>query len=108
MSSHLLKLTLPAALLSAAAVVLTLGVAAAQAAIVVRGRGITTGPVSLGHSGTSVGVVVAGLVALAIVLGGVAYAVFTDRRLVTPATVAAHPTPLPSAKIESEQTRKAA
>jgi 4-hydroxybenzoate polyprenyltransferase len=107
-SSHLLKLTLPAALLSAAAVVLTLGVAAAQAAIVVRGRGITTTPVSLGHSGTNVGLVVGGIVALAIVVGGIAYAVLTDRRLVTPATAAVQPTPLPSAKIESEQKRKAA
>ena len=106
MSSHLPKLVLPAALLSAVAVVLTLGVAAAQAAIVVRGRGVSATPVSLGHSGTNVGVVVAGVVALAIVVGGIFYVVLTDRRLVTPATAAAQPTPLPS--IESEQKRKAA
>jgi hypothetical protein len=99
---------LPAALLSAVAVVLTLGVTAAQAAIVVRGRGVSAGPVSLGHAGTSVGLVIVGVVVLAIVVAGAVYAIASDRRLVTPAAAALEPTPLPSAKTEPEQRRKAA
>jgi hypothetical protein len=107
-SSHLLKYVAPAALVAAVAAVLTVGVSAAQAAVVIRGRGAPGSTLSLGHGGTSVGLVSAGLVALAIVLGGVVYAIVVDRRLVTPATPVAQPTPLSDGESRTEQERKAA
>jgi hypothetical protein len=90
------------------AVLFTVGVSAAQAAIVVRGRGVAYGTPSVGHSGTNVGLVVAGVVILALVLGGIVYAIVADRRLVTPAVVATGSTPLSDRSSEAEQPRKAA
>ena len=108
MSSHLLGRLVPAALLSAVVVVLTLGVSAAQAAIVIRGHGMPRGALPVGHGGTSIGLVIVGIVVLAIVIGGTVYAIVTDRRLVTAATAAVEPTQLPSVRTEPEQKRKAA
>jgi hypothetical protein len=108
-SSHLLRRFAPAAFLSALVVTLTSGVSAAQAATVIRGgRGMTQGALAGGHGGTSVGLVVIGIVVLALVVGGAVYAIVTDRRLVTAATTKAEPTPLHSVKTEPEQKRKAA
>jgi hypothetical protein len=107
-SSHLLKYVAPATLVSAVAVLLTVGVSAAQAAVVIRGRGASSSTLSLGHSGTSVGLISASLVALALVVGGVVYAIVVDRRLVTPATPVAQPTPLSGGGSQPEQERKAA
>lgn len=107
-SSHLLKHVVPAALLSAVVVVLTLGVAVAQAAPLVRGRGMPRGTLPAGHGGTSIGLVIAGVVLVAIAVGGAVYAIVADRRLLTPAVTASEPTSLPSDRTESEQKRKAA
>lgn len=104
MSSHLPKLMVPAVFLSAVAVVLTVGLSAAQATIVGSGRGGSAGTLSLGHSGTSIGLVMASFVALALVAVGIV----ADRRLLTPAMAVAQPTPLRVVSSEAEQRRKAA
>jgi hypothetical protein len=48
------------------------------------------------------------VVILALVLGGIVYAIVADRRLVTPAVVATGSTPLSDRSSEAEQPRKAA
>jgi hypothetical protein len=108
-SAHLLRRFAPAAVLSALVVTLTVGVSAAQAAIVVRGRGMPRGTLAVGHGGTSIGLVVVGIVLAALVVGGAIYVIVTDRRLVTAdtASAGAEPTPLAVAT-EPEQKRKAA
>jgi uncharacterized membrane protein len=98
----------PATLVVAVAVLLTVGVSAAQAAVVIRGRGASSSTLPLGHSGTSVGLIIVSLVALALVVGGVIYAIVADRHLVTPAMAGAQPTPLSDGRSETEQQRKAA
>jgi hypothetical protein len=112
MRSHLLKHTMPAALLSAVAIVLTLGVSAAQAALV-RGRGAPRGAALTSHGGTSVGVIILSSVILALVVGLVIYAVVVsrrDRRERVVAVPAGEPARLPGAgdSAESERARKAA
>jgi len=109
-SSHLLKRFVPAAVLSALVVTLTLGVSAAQAALVIRGRGMSTGALAVGHGASNIGVVITGIVVLALVVGGAFYGIVADRRLVTatPAVAAAEPAPLPSVTTKPEQKRRAA
>jgi len=106
-SSHPLKHMVPAALLSAALIVLTVGVSAAQAALV-RGRGAPAGTLPSGHGGTSVGLVITGVVIVAVIAAGIVYAIVADRRQLTPAGAAAEPARLADNKREAEQERKAA
>jgi hypothetical protein len=108
MSSHLVKHVVPATFVSAAVVLLTLGVSAAQAAPMVRGRGMANPTVSLGHGGTSIGIIIAGVGVLVLGLGAIAYAIVADRRPVTPAVASVEPLPLPANRTEPEQERKAA
>jgi hypothetical protein len=109
-SSHLLRRFVPAAALSALVVTLTMGVSAAQAAVVIRGRGMPRGALAVGHGGSNIGVVIIGIAVLALVVGGAIYAIVTDRRLVTatPAVAAAEPAPLLSVTTEAEKKRRAA
>ena len=97
----------PATLLSAALIVLTVGVSAAQAALV-RGRGAPAGTLPSGHGGTSVGLVITGVVIVAVIAAGIVYAIVADRRQLTPAGAAAEPARLADNKREAEQERKAA
>jgi hypothetical protein len=105
-SSYLPKYVMPAALVSAVAIALSWGVSLAQAAPM-SGRAAGVGLPAAGPGGTNVGLVVASAVILAIVLGGIVYAIVSDRRLETSSTAAAQPTPLSDAGSEPER-RKAA
>ncbi len=109
MRSHPLKQTMPAALLSAAVIVFTFGVAAAQATPLIRGRGAPRGSALVSHGPTSVGVIILTLVILALVVGLLIWAVVSGRRE-SAATTAEEPARLPGtqAETESEQARKAA
>jgi hypothetical protein len=103
MRPHLLKHMVPAALLSAVVVVLTLGVSAAQAAVI-HGRGV----LPLSHGGTSVGLVIVSIAIPAIVIGGIVYIVVAYRRQPTPAVSVGEPARLLGDMIAPEQERKAA
>jgi hypothetical protein len=107
MSSHPLRHMAPALPVSAVAVVLTLGVDIAQAAVT-SGRDSGIGVPAAGTGATNVGFAVAGVVVLALVLGGLVYAVVADRRQLSPASTAAEPTRLPTDRNQEEQERKAA
>ena len=111
MRSHLLKHSVPAAVLSAVGVVLTLGVSAAQAAVI-RGRGAPRGAALVGHGGTSAGVAILSSVILAFVVGLVVWVVVASRRAAQQSTAvsAGEPARLPDAgdTTESEQARRAA
>ncbi len=107
MSSHLLKRMLPAAFLSAFVVVLTVGVSAAQAALI-RGRGAPAGTLPSGHGGTSVWFAVTATAILVVVIGAIVYAIRADRRQVAMVVAAGEPTPLHGNDDETEQERRAA
>jgi hypothetical protein len=107
MSSHLLKHVVPSVFVSAVVVVLTLGVAIAQAAVPA-GRGARINVPAAGHGATNVGFVIASVVILALALGGILYAVLADRRQLSPASAAGEPTRLPSDSSDAEHERKAA
>jgi hypothetical protein len=102
-SSHPLKHMVPAALFSAVVIVLTVGVSAAQAALI-RGRGAPAGTLPTGHGGTSVGLVITAVAIVAVIAAGIVYAIVVDRRELTPAGAAGEPT----RQREAEQERKAA
>jgi hypothetical protein len=104
--SHKLKLLVPAAIVSASLFVLTLGVAAAQAAAS-SGRTAGVDLPAAGRGATNVGVVAAGVVILAVVIGAIVYLVLADRRQPTPAA-AAEPATLHRDSSETGQDRKAA
>jgi hypothetical protein len=91
----MLKHMVPAVFVSAVVVVLTLGVAIAQAAVPA-GRGAGIGVPAAGHGATNVGFVIASVVILALVLGGILYAVLADRQQLSPAIAADELTGLPS------------
>jgi hypothetical protein len=97
----------PAALFSAVVIALTVGVSAAQAALV-RGRGAPAGRLPTGHGGTSVGLVITAVAIVAVIAAGIVYAIVADRRQLTPAGAAGEPTRLAENKREAEQERKAA
>ncbi len=116
MSSHLLKHAVPAALVSAAVIVLTVGVSVAQAALV-RGRGAPAGALPAGHGGTSVGLVITGVAIAVVIAAGIVYAIVADRRKLASAESAGEPARtesageparLPGDTREAEQERKAA
>ena len=107
MSSHPLKHMVPAALFSAVVIALTVGVSAAQAALI-RGRGAPAGTLPTGHGGTSVGLVITAVAIVAVIAAGIVYAIVVDRRELTPAGAAGEPTRLAENKREAEQERKAA
>ena len=107
MSSHPLKHMVPAALFSAVVIVLTVGVSAAQAALI-RGRGAPAGTLPTGHGGASVWLVITAGVIVAVVAAGIVFAIVADRRQLTPAGAAGEPTRLVDNKREAEQERKAA
>jgi hypothetical protein len=65
-------------------------------AAVPAGRGAGIGVPAAGHSATNVGFVIASVVILALVLGGILYAVLADRQQLSPAIAADEPTRLPS------------
>lgn len=88
-------------------VVLTLGVSIAQAAVT-SGRGAGISVPAAGHSATNVGFVIASVVILAVVLGGILYAVLADRRQLSPAVAVGEPARLPSDRNQEKQERKAA
>jgi len=106
-SSHLLKRMVPAALLSAVVIVLTVGVSAAQAALI-RGRGAPAGTLPTGHGGTGIGLVIAGVAILAVIIAGIVYAIVADRQPAVPVEAVTEPTRLPGGSKEDEQGRKAA
>jgi hypothetical protein len=97
----------PAALFSAVVLVLTVGVSAAQAALI-RGRGAPAGTLPTGHGGTSVGIVITTVAIVAVVAAGIIYAIVADRRELTPVEAAGEPTRLADNRREAEQERKAA
>jgi hypothetical protein len=97
----------PAVLALAGLFVLTVGVAAAQAAVR-SGRTAGFRLPAVVHGATNVWLVATGVVILAVVVGAVVAIVLADRRQLTPAMVAAEPTQLSGATVEAEQERKAA
>jgi hypothetical protein len=97
----------PAALLSAVVIVLTVGVSAAQAALI-RGRGAPAGALPTGHGGTSVGLAITAVAIVAVAAAGIVYAIVADRRQPTPAEAAGEPTRLADNRREAEQERRAA
>ena len=117
MSSPRLKHMVPAALLCAVVIVLTFGATVAQAALV-RGRGVSQGPLPALHTGTNAGIVIVTIALLAFVTALVVSAVVggrrADRRESAVASAAnrqtGEPERLPGAQTEteSEQARKAA
>jgi hypothetical protein len=106
-NSHLLKLLAPAALLSAVVVALTVGVSLAQAATT-SGRNAGFNVPAASHSGTNVGLAVLGFAILAVIIGGIAYAVYADRRELTSAIPAVEPSKLSGERSEADHQRKAA
>lgn len=112
MTPHLLKHSVPAALLVAVGVVFTFGVSVAQAALI-RGRGAPRGA-ALSHGGsTSVGVIILTSAVLALVVGLTIYAIAVgrrDRRERLAAAPAGEAVRLPGAddEAESERARRAA
>jgi hypothetical protein len=108
-SSHLLKRMVPAAFLSAVVVVLAFGVSVAQAALI-RGRGAPAGSLPSGHGGTSVWLAVTAAAILAVIVGGIVYAIRADSRQVASVAAEGEPTRLPEREGESEaqQERRAA
>ncbi len=103
MRSHPLKHMVPVGFLSAVAIMLTFGVAAAQAALI-RGRGAVRGPAIVSHGPTSVGVVVLTSVILALVVALLIWAVVSGRR--ESAAAAGEPRRLPGRQSETEEERE--
>ena len=89
--SHKLKLMVPAALVLAGLFVLTLGIAAAQAAPLIRGRGAHYRALTTSHGGVTLGFALVSAAIVAIVAAVIYYAVVADRRPVTSTVVAGEP-----------------
>jgi hypothetical protein len=110
MTSHLFKRVVPAALLSAGVVVLTLGQSVAHAAVI-HVHGAPRGASLAFHGGgTGVGFVILGSAILALIVAGVVYAIFADRREQAAAVSTGEPARLSGAanETDSEDERKAA
>ncbi len=115
MSSPRLKHMVPAALLCAVVIVLTVGATVAQAALV-RGRGVSQGPPAALHTGTNVGIVIVSIALLAFVAALVVSAVVGGRRADGASRPPRRRRPAAAAgaaarcadETESEQARKAA
>jgi ABC-type multidrug transport system permease subunit len=106
--SHKLKFTVPAALVLAGLFVLTLGLAAAQAAPLIRGRYATHRALATSSGGVSVGFALVSAASVAVVAGVIYYAVAADRRPIAPTAAATEPATLRADKSKDEQERKAA
>jgi chromate transport protein ChrA len=106
-SSPLLKHVVPAALVSAVMLVLSSGVALAQAAVP-GGREAGVSVPTAVHTGTNVALVIAAVVILAVVVGGVVYAIVAAGRQLDSASAAVGPTQLSADRSEAEHQRKAA
>jgi hypothetical protein len=111
LTSHLLKQVVPAALLSAGVVVLTLGQSVAHAAVIhVHGAPRGASLAFHGGGGTGVGFVILGSAILALIVAGVVYAIAADRREQAAAVSTGEPARLSGAanETDSEEERKAA
>jgi chromate transport protein ChrA len=106
-SSPLVKRVAPAALLSAVVLVLSSGVALAQAAVPGGREAGVVVPIAV-HTATNVALVIAAVAILAVVIGGVVYAVVAGGRQPDTASAAAGPTPLSADRGDEEHKRKAA
>jgi hypothetical protein len=107
MSSPLLKRVVPAALASAVMLMVWSGVALAQS-VVPGGRDAGVGVPAAVHTGTNVALAIAAVVILAVVVGGVVYAIVAGGRQVDSASAAVGPTPLSADRSDAEHERKAA
>jgi hypothetical protein len=109
MRLHLLKYTMPAALVSAVVAALTWGASIAQAAAVRVPDGNSTGALPTNQPVTGAWLVVSLTAIVALSIGGLVYAVIADRhrRTRAPAASVGRLERLPG-RIEPEQARKAA
>ena len=109
MRLNLLKYTVPAALVSAVVVALTLGVSVAQAAAVRVPDGNSAGALPTNQPITGVWLIASITAIVALSLGGLVYAVIADRhrRELAPAALVGELVRLPG-QTKPEQERKAA